>query len=222
MPFVPEALPDPFAGLDREGLRAFATAQLNKGGLSRAEVILLDRDGVRAVLKDFGSRGFLTRLWGRFLTAREERAYRALAGLRSVPRLLRRVGPATLLVEWRDASPLHRPLGPTLDERFFDELEATVAGFHARGVVHLDLRKKRNVLVDRDGHPVLVDFASALTRRRFSPWRLAAPLLRSIDRAAVLKHRRRLKPATLSRRERGTDRIVHMLSGIWNTLFLRF
>ena len=33
---------------------------------------------------------------------------------------------------------------------------------------------------------------------------------------------KRLKPESLSRGERRTDRVIHVLSGIWNRLFLRF
>ena len=41
--------------------------------------------------------------------------------------------------------------------RWFADLSATLAAFHARGVVHRDV-KLENVLVDADGHAVLADF----------------------------------------------------------------
>jgi hypothetical protein len=60
-------------------------------------------------------------------------------------------------------------------------------------VVHLDLRHRSNVLLGDDGHPVLLDFATALHLR---PERLAGrlllPVLRRFDRGAVDKWRDRL------------------------------
>ncbi len=41
--------------------------------------------------------------------------------------------------------------------RWFAELAVTLAAFHARGIVHRDV-KLENVLVDADGHAVLADF----------------------------------------------------------------
>ena len=41
--------------------------------------------------------------------------------------------------------------------RWFTELSSTLAAFHARGIVHRDV-KLENVLVDADGHAVLADF----------------------------------------------------------------
>jgi serine/threonine protein kinase len=66
---------------------------------------------------------------------------------------------------------------------------------HRRGVAHLDLRHRSNVLVGEDGDPILIDFGSALT---FRPGGLLArwllPLLGRLDLAAVEKWRSRLSP----------------------------
>jgi hypothetical protein len=63
-----------FGTLDAVELRLFAVARLGRGGKFRPDVFLLERDGARAVLKDFGAHG-LRRVLGRFLVAREARAY---------------------------------------------------------------------------------------------------------------------------------------------------
>jgi serine/threonine protein kinase len=76
-------------------------------------------------------------------------------------------------------------------------LEAALAEMHRRGVVHLDLRNRTNVLSDEAGRPVLIDFGSALV---FTPggWsaRWLLPLFASFDRRALAKwhakqHRRK-------------------------------
>ena len=76
---------------------------------------------------------------------------------------------------------------------FVASLERAVRMMHARGVAHLDLRHRSNVLVGEDGEPILIDFASALC---FHPGGVAArwllPLFARYDLRAVEKWRQRL------------------------------
>lgn len=56
-----------------------------------------------------------------------------------------------------------------LDERpapaFFDRLLALIQSMHARGVAHGDLKRKDNLLITPDGHPVILDFGTAVVRQ---------------------------------------------------------
>lgn len=45
-----------------------------------------------------------------------------------------------------------------VDERFFPEFRGLLAAVHARGVAHVDLHKRENILVDSQGRPHLIDF----------------------------------------------------------------
>lgn len=76
-----------------------------------------------------------------------------------------------------------------------DELHSAVRAMHRRGVVHLDLRHRSNVLADPQGHPVLIDFGSPLY---FKPGGLLsktlAPLLARIDLRALNKWQVRINP----------------------------
>ena len=73
-----------------------------------------------------------------------------------------------------------------------EALERAVAGLHRRGVFHLDLRHRSNVLVGPGSEPVLIDFASAVCLR---PGGLLdstlGRLLARIDGHALRKWRRR-------------------------------
>lgn len=205
-----------FAGLGLSELRALAVRRLGTPGRHRPDVLLLESgSGTRAVLKDFGDRG-LRALFGRWLASREARAHRALQGLDFVPRLWRRVGPAALLFEWRDASPLLDGARAKVTESFIEEFRRDVDRLHERGVAHLDLRGRRNVLVDAAGRPAIVDFGAAAVVGRRSPLRLLFPLLRAIDRGAILKHKRRLRPSSLSEAERRADRFFAALGRAWH------
>jgi len=180
--------------LDRASIPSATLEILSRGGWGNPDVFLVQSKHGHCVVKDFSPRSAQVRRWlAPWLLRREERAYRRLEGLAAVPLLLGRVDDEALVFEYRPGILLSRSLAGHLSPDFVTELEAAVGEMHRRGVVHLDLRHRSNILAGRDGHPVLLDFASAL---RFDPttwWgRAAVALLGWIDRRAVDKWRVRL------------------------------
>jgi hypothetical protein len=182
--------------LDRERLARATVGVLNRGNRRNPDVLLV-RDGEReVVVKDFAPRDRWVRATiGRWITGREIRAYRRLAGHPSVPRLLGRIDALAFAVEYRPGRRMSRRLATEVSPGFVEELEDAIRGLHARGVVHLDLRHRTNVLEGEDGHPVLIDFASAVCFRPGGPGaRWILPLLARIDLRALRKWKERLRP----------------------------
>jgi RIO-like serine/threonine protein kinase len=70
---------------------------------------------------------------------------------------------------------------------FFRRLRRLVAEVHARGVVHWDLRKLDNVLVDNQGAPVLVDFTASFVTGSDPVSALVFPLLVEDDIRGMIK-----------------------------------
>ncbi len=176
---------------------------LSTGGWGNPDVLLVESPWGGAefvVVKDFAARSRFARvLFGRWLLRREERAYLRLAGLAEVPRLLGRIDIDALILEYRPGTLLSRSLAGRLPDGFMPELETAIAAMHARGIVHLDLRHRSNILAGEDGKPVLIDFASALffdPRGWVGRWLLQA--FARIDLAAVEKWRVRLVPPATS------------------------
>ena len=62
-----------------------------------------------------------------------------------------------------------------------------MCALHRRGVVHLDARNAKNVLVMPGGKPALIDFQSGLVLRRVQP-RWFRKLLMLADLSSVYKH----------------------------------
>lgn len=191
--------PDPLATLGRVGVDRSALAHsteriLNRGRWGNPDVLLVRTEGGLVVVKDFAPR----RVWiryglGRWLLGREARAYLRLEGLPGVPRLLGRIDPDALVLEYRPGVLLSRSLAGKLPRPFLSELEAAVAAMHRRGVVHLDLRHRSNILAGEDGHPVVLDFASAILLDPASVLgRIGLVLLAWIDLRALRKWRIRL------------------------------
>jgi predicted Ser/Thr protein kinase len=180
---------EPYPGLTRADLAARTVEVLSRGGWGNPDVFLVECAGGLVVVKDFRPRSWWLRwTWGAWANRREARAYRALEGLASVPRLLGRLDRHAFVLEYRAGTQLSRSLVLTVPREFISELTGAVSQMHARGVVHLDLRHRSNVLAGEDGHPVLLDFASALCFRPggwFARW--ALPWLARIDLGALHK-----------------------------------
>jgi predicted Ser/Thr protein kinase len=185
---------EPRSTLTRADLAAARVSLLHRGSRRNPDVLLVEHGGERLVVKDFAPRGAIVRATlGRWIAAREARAYRALAGHAAVPRFRGWIDPLAFAVEYRPGRRLSRRLAPELPADFLPRLEAALHDLHARGVAHLDLRHRSNVMLGEDGGPVLIDFGSAVCLR---PGGLAArlllPLLARVDRGALRKWRAKL------------------------------
>lgn len=188
----------PLPGLERPAFAGRVEATLNRGGWGNPDVLLVRSAQGEVVVKDYAPRSFLVRhTLGRWMTAREQRAYRRLGGMEAVPALLCPIDALAFALEYRPGQWLSRSLAPSLPADFLPRLERAVAEMHARGVVHLDLRHRSNVLADEHGAPVLIDFASALCLPAHNGWlaRLGLACFAWIDQRALDKWRDRLSAA---------------------------
>jgi hypothetical protein len=187
---------EPTLALDRGSLAARTREVLNRGNARNPDVLLVDAGDRLVVVKDFAPRAAWVRATiGRWITRREMRAYRILAGHPAVPRLLGRIDALAFVLEYRPGRRMSRRLAAELSPGFIDRLAAAVREMHARGVVHLDLRHRSNVMVDEREQPILIDFASAVMLRPRGV--LGRRLLRWLARwdwDAVEKWRQRVEP----------------------------
>lgn len=184
----------------RANLQERVVHVLNHGRSRNPDVFLVETGAGVVVVKDFSPRApWVRSLFGPWINRREIRAYRALEGLSAVPRLFGVLDAQAFVVEYRPGHYVNRGQATQVSPTFLDELKQAIEEMHARGVVHLDLRHRTNILLGRDGHPVLLDFASALVAR---PGSLCARLLRflfgCIDYWALEKWRERLTPPPAS------------------------
>lgn len=191
----------PAAPLRREDVAALSAGTLGKRRWYRPVVHLLELPGGgRAVVKDFLPCPAPWRwTYGRYLTGREAAAYARLEGVAGVPRFLGRIDAYALAVEWVPGRDLGKCPKGSLGPEVFERLGATVAAMHARGVLHLDLRQRRNVLVDGGGTPRVIDFSSGFTVDPGGWWgRWLIRRLGGVDRSGVLKYKRRFLPDSLT------------------------
>jgi RIO-like serine/threonine protein kinase len=194
----------------RDEVEASRGESLAQGSALKPAVFLVrGREGT-CVVKDARSTALLWRPFARALLRREERVLVRLDGLEGVPRLLGRVDADAIAMTLVEGRPLSHETAREASGDFFERLERLVDAIHARGVVHLDLRQKRNVLVGKDGLPRVIDFGAAL-----SPPPPLALALRAIDRTAALKFRLKYRPATVPAQARARHRRFERVRRLW-------
>jgi hypothetical protein len=146
--------------------------------------------------------GVPMRWLGRRLAAREAGFMDRLAGIEGVPVSLGPVASGGRVLgnavsrQWIAGHAL--AADETVDDRFFPTFRDLLATVHARGVAHVDLHKRENILVDTQGRPHLIDFqiSFALPRGRLAGLLLGG-LLRMLQRCDdyhLLKHELRHRP----------------------------
>ncbi|NOY52230.1 MAG: hypothetical protein GXP58_01250 [Deltaproteobacteria bacterium] len=184
---------DAFSSVHRGNLRQFQTDRI--GGGNQGTVRRIRVNGKTAVIKDIAGRNLIYRiLLGRWMLAREYRIYRKLQGLEGIPALYKKLDRDGFLCEYIAGEPLSSfARNAPLPASFFNTLNELVEKIHVRGVVHSDLKHKKNILVTADFKPYLVDFGASLIRgprwNLLNRWFYGQFL--EIDRRAVSKIRRR-------------------------------
>lgn len=179
----------------RESLRGLARHRLHAGrNATKATVDLIDEGERRFVVKDVSERPWpVRRILGPWQLRREARAYRRLAGIAGVPRLVGVIDLQAIAIEYIDGPPLRLLRPGQLDDVFFDRLERLVRAMHERGVAHGDLHHG-DVLAGPGGQPFVIDLSTCalVDPNGHGPGRLIFEQMRHADLRAVAKLRRRL------------------------------
>jgi RIO-like serine/threonine protein kinase len=188
---------------------------LSRGRWANAVLYLHRHEGGRWVVKDFRSRTFAVRnSIGRLLIRREMHALRKLAGIAGVPSGAFRLDAHALAYGFVPGVTLnHADLGARAAD-FFARLERLLGEVHAAGgILHLDVRNARNVLVSERGEPVLIDFQSHIGTG-WMPARLRRWAER-FDLAGVYKHWERMSPETMGEARAGVLARVNWWRRFW-------
>lgn len=157
-----------------------------------------------------------------WMLRREFRAYRRLRGLSGFARCHGLLDRRYLVLDRVDG---RRMAIAELEDRdaFLERLLASIRAMHDRGVAHGDLKRKVNVMVDRSGAPVILDFGTSVLLRpgRHPINRRLFEVMRQTDLNAWIKFKypgyndidpsdlhlyRPSRPERLLRRLRGLDR----------------
>ncbi len=191
--------------MSRKQLRQHVVRSFRQGSGSRPDVLLIDIDGAKAVLKDHNAcdRGF-GKLLGPLLASREAKALRRLETVAGTPKLYATPDTRSLLMEYLPGKPLGQFGDNPAWEEFFEDFEGLLREVHAMGVAHCDLRSPDNAMICAPNRPVMVDFVSSVFRGR--RWNLISRWLfdqfSRADRGALFKLKKGVAPHLLTPEER--------------------
>lgn len=142
---------------------------------------------------------------------------RRLEGIPGIPRAYAIIGRHALMTEYIAGRTIGKFRPGELPDRVYHALEETLRSVHRRGVLHLDLRQKKNILIsEADGRPYLIDFANAVRVDAASPWRGLARRLQDVDRSGLLKFKARNFPHLLT----GADRAFLQKHERWRRFWI--
>lgn len=191
-----KAPPTPQA-FDRALYRRSERVLLGRGRWPKAEIWRVRIGGEDWIVKDFAARGFFARnLVGANFARRDLRALQRLAGVKGIPVGAFRLDRHAIAYRFVPGRPLATIPGEEQPPELFVALEATLREVHTRGIVHLDVRNCRNVIVNDRDEPVLLDFEAHLDTLGWLRGQRAR--LERFDLAGVYKHWWRARPETLS------------------------
>lgn len=208
------AQPEKRPVFDRRILQDARCALLKDGKHMNATVWRVRHDYADWVVKDFSRRSWFVR-WtvGRLLVGHESRVLRRLAGMDGIPQRVFRIDALAFAMLYFDGWELPSAPCEILGPQALERVEALVRQLHGRGIVHLDLRNTRNMMLGRDGSPFLLDFQSAL----YIGWlpRRAQDFFKRIDLSGVYKFWLRRFPDSLGNERAGILRWQLRLRNLW-------
>ncbi len=199
--------------MKREDLKrsiCLVNGRAGKPDLNQVEV-----EGRSLMVKDVRRKNFFLR-WtlGLWLIHKEWKIYSRLTGMKGVPQPVERIDRFAFAMEFIPGRSILR--GDPLPSSFFSDLERVLGEVHGRGVVHLDLRHKGNILVSEKGEPFLIDFNSSFAfKEKGFLRRYLFPLLRWVDYGGLLKLKERISPSLMTPEELAFLKRFDRLRRLW-------
>jgi predicted Ser/Thr protein kinase len=188
---------------------------LTRGNIGKPDLNRVEVEGRFLMVKDVRKRNFFLR-WtlGVWLIQKEWKIYSQLKGMKGIPQPIERIDRFAFAMEFIPGRPLSR--GEALPPSFFSDLEKVLKDLHARGVVHLDLRHKGNILISERGELFLIDFNSSFGfKRKGILRRFLFPLLRWVDYGGLLKLKERISPDLMTSEERSSLKRFNRIRKLW-------
>ncbi len=167
------------------------------------------------MVKDVKNKNFFFR-WtiGLWLIQNEWRVYSRLIGIEGIPNAVERIDRFAFAIEYIPGSPIRR--GEDLPSSFFADLGKALREVHSRGVVHLDLRHKGNILISENGRPFIIDFNSSFSFGEKGFFRrFLFPALRWVDYGGLLKLKERVSPSLMTPEELSFLKRFNLLRRLW-------
>jgi hypothetical protein len=187
--------------MKRQDLERGRFIPIQKDRWCKPDISRVDVGGRRLIVKDVSGKCFFYR-WtlGLLAIRREWKVYSRLVGVRGIPGGAGRIDRFAFALEFIPGKAIQRD--EALPRSFFVDLGRILKEVHERGVVHLDLRHKGNILASDEGEPFLIDFNWSLAfERKGFLYHVLFPLLTWVDEGGFLKLKQRVSPSSMTPEE---------------------
>ncbi len=202
--------------LTRKEAEKSIVSLIHKGRWSKADLFLINVKEQNFVLKDFSKKSLFIRLLGRLQIWRECRAYQAIQGIPGIPEFYKKVSPWSFVMEYVEGIRLVDYRGDIPSRTLLERLKALVSAIHQSGVFHNDIRGRDNVIVDKGGRLMILDFAGAVY---FKPggilYKMLSPIFRWVDHSAYLKWKSEMTPEEMQEEEKRILQRFNFLRRFW-------
>ncbi|MCD6292642.1 MAG: hypothetical protein J7M09_04190 [Deltaproteobacteria bacterium] len=181
----------------------------------KPDILIVEHKEQSLVAKDFREKAWIARyLWGPLNIGYEKFLLNKLSGVARIPQVIGLEDYNCLLISRIDGDEIKK-CSHLMASDFFDQLLNIADEIHARGVLHLDLGHKSNIMVDHDGNPAIIDFNVSLYLPPNPFFRPLICLLAKIDRYSILRLKVKFRPQDASPSEkRGVERFL-ALRKLW-------
>ena len=178
---------------------------------------LVQLNNKKVIWKDYSERSWWVKdTWGKLLISHESCMLKYLQGIKGIPKLIKQIDKYGFIAEYLNAESLDKFNRSMLTKDVFDNLKKAVSKMHKRGVVHLDLGQRRNIMLDKDHTPYFLDFANAFRFRQDAfGFKQFFKLLCTIDYNALLKFKHRFFPESLSDKEKKELKRFFFIRRFW-------
>ncbi len=168
----------------------------------KPDILIVERKQQFLVAKDFRDKEWVARyIWGPLNLMYEKFLLNKLEGIAQIPRIIGLEDYNCLLISRIEGDEIKK-CSHLLSENFFDQLLQIADDLHSRGVLHLDLGHKSNIMVDQHGNPAIIDFNASLFLPPNAFFRPLIRLLAKVDHYSILCLKIKFRPQDSSPAEK--------------------
>lgn len=180
----------------RKEFESTETKLLHKGRSANAYLSIMRYNDADWVVKDFNPCwGFIKWTWGAWMVRREFIALQKLQGVEGFPKDVFMMDRFALCYRFIAGTTIREVDQTKLNGKFFLKLEQLVNRMHEHGIIHLDIRYRRNILITEDDEPYLLDFQTSLILSKFPNF--THQWLKNIDLSGVYKQWNKRDPESI-------------------------
>ena len=181
----------------------------------KPDVFIAENNGEFIVAKDFRNKKWIARcLWGPLNIMYEKFIMQKLVGVNGIPAYIGLEDYNCLLISHIDGDEIKKS-SQRLAPDYFDELFKIADNIHKKGILHLDLGHKSNVMVELNGNPAIIDFNTSIYLPLNS---FHAPLLRllaKIDDNSIMRLKIKFRPQDTTPSDRQRVKNFLRLRKLW-------